>query len=104
VLVLNITLFSNIEACRVEAELSDEAGQLIAFVYEDLSGYHVEFLSNDERLVAEITDEVIQKAKIELATYVNRTGLNAPEGLTRVGLAFWLMQKNDGPAMGVPVG
>ncbi len=46
--------------------------------------------------------EFIEEVKANMRFYVNRTGLQPPESLTRGELSLWLLVKEDGTAMGVP--
>jgi hypothetical protein len=48
-------------------------------------------------------DTALADAKERLRHHVNRTGENPPEGLTAAGLLFWLLEKDDGTAMAVPI-
>lgn len=99
--MLSRTFVSNIDARRLEAEISDERGNIIAIMYEDLTGAHLEFFGSHSPV--DVPNEVIKQVQIELSAFVNRTGANAPEDFTRAGLALWLMQKDDGTAMGLKI-
>jgi hypothetical protein len=101
-LVLSTTVFTNLDECRTECEVSDKIS-VVAVVYEGRDGWHVSRLrivSADER---QDFDASPAEAKERLSHYVNRFGENVPDGLTRAGLSLWLMQKDDGTAMGVPI-
>jgi hypothetical protein len=98
------TIAGNLPFYRTEAEISDQEGNLICIVYEDGEGWHTElcdvgFDQNDSDLAAAVSD-----AKAALSRYINRRGDDAPQGLTAVALALWLMVKDDGTAMGLPIG
>ncbi|MCC6538081.1 MAG: hypothetical protein IT162_11050 [Bryobacterales bacterium] len=86
---------SNLRDCRLEAEIMDESGAIVAFIYEDFAGWHVELTG-----ATEIDAVLVESTKAVLTRYVNRTGANPPAGLTAQGLALWLMTKDDGTAMG----
>lgn len=93
----------NTDACRTEAEISDGSGRTVAIVYEAEDGWHVEYFAEitpDER---DGFDAVLEKAKSDLSHYVNRMGLDAPRNLTRGALSAWLMQKDDGTALGIRI-
>jgi hypothetical protein len=93
-------IFGNIEVPRTEAEIS-QGGEFLAIVYESEAGWRTEYLGAAESnpdipgLVAEIAE-----ARVTLSHYVNRRGINVPRGLTPEGLAFWLMEMDDGTSMG----
>ena len=101
--VFSTTIITNLDECRTECEISD-CSSVVALVYEGHDGWHVHSLrpvSLDKR---KDFDASIAEAKERLVHYVNRFGTDPPEGLTRGGLGFWLMQKDDGTAMGIRVG
>lgn len=102
-----IMFFGNAAAQRTEAEIYWESGpdrELVAVVFEDKDGWHT-FIENERKAAAigSQLDEAIANAKLQLASYINRTGANPPDGLTGAGLSLWLMEKSDGTAMGYPV-
>jgi hypothetical protein len=90
-------VFGNIAEVRTEIEISGDRTVLVG-VYESSHGWVVEYLGGAEDTPGLRTE--IEGAKERLRHYVNRRGLNAPEGLTAAGLALWLMEKDDGTAMG----
>ena len=76
----------------------------VATLFETAGGW--ELRRFDDRLIDALGagfDAAVEEAKARLRRYVNRTGENAPEGLSPAGLSFWLMEKDDGTAMGRPV-
>ena len=105
---LSIEMFGNVQRCLTEAEVSwvltDGSSQEIASICETTSGWQIEIHSEDlAKELGSSFDAAIEDAKTSLQHYVNRLGTNPPEGLTEVGLSFWLMEKDDGTAMGVPI-
>ncbi len=96
----NRDVFGNIEAPRTEVEISKD-GEFLAIVFESEAGWRTECLGaaakdpNIPGLSAQIAE-----ARESLSHYINRRGLNPPEGLSPEGLAFWLMEKDDGTSMG----
>lgn len=101
--MLTRRFYSNIEHCRLEAEISDETGAVIAILYEDRAGWHVEHFGTEPHFSVDLADEFVAEVKADLTRYVNRTGHDPPDGLTRAGLALWLMKKDDGTAMGLAI-
>jgi hypothetical protein len=97
---LTRTFFGNIDRCRLEAEVSNRNGEIVAILYEDSSGWHVERSvgCSDET----VTTSFIEQVKAEMRSYVNRIGSDAPPEVSRGELALWLMLKDDGTAMGMP--
>jgi hypothetical protein len=99
--VFSTTIFTNLDECRTECEISDRSS-VVAVVYEGRDGWH----SNRFRIISgdedQALDASIAEAKERLSHYVNRFGENVPDGLTRAGLSLWLMEKDDGTAMGIP--
>lgn len=103
-----ISILGNVQDCRTEAEVScvsaDGSYEEIATVFETADGWQVRIY--DETLAGElgdVFDAAIERAKESLRDYVNRLGLNPPDGLTMAGLSLWLMEKSDGTAMGQPI-
>lgn len=90
----------NVDNCRTEIEISTNVGDLVAVLFEDLNGWRVEKIRG---VSIEIPPSFIEEAKARLSRYANRTGANPPPDLNRTGLALWLMTKDDGTAMGLPV-
>ena len=95
--MIDYMLVSNVEEIRLEAEISDRQGKLIATLYEDASGWHFDRIEH-----VAIPDEFLERVKAHMESYVNRKGLGAPEGADRGAMALWLMLKEDGSAMGLP--
>ncbi len=100
-----IQILGNAEQCRTEAEIlacsADGSLTEVATIFETASGWEVQHL--EDRLINALGatfDAAVEEAKERLRHYVNRTGENAPEGLSPAGLSFWLMEKDDGTAMG----
>ena len=93
------TFVSNLEACRLDAELSDSDGTIVAILFENGSGWHLERLTSDRTILPK---KFVQKVKTDIQRYVNRTGFQAPRGLTKGELSLWLLLKDDGTAMGLP--
>lgn len=100
--MFEIIIAGNPDACRTEAEITDESGNRVAIVYEDSNGWHTEFLEDRIEQSSTSFDALIDNAKKILSRYVNRRGENVPSELTTAGaLAFWLMAKDDGTTMGL---
>lgn len=102
------TIYGNVDRCRTEAEiaLEDGAGRIledVAVVYEDATGWRVQWMTASQPLPSSALDAAIEGAKRLLSRYVNRRGENPPSGGTRAGLSLWLMKMDDGTAMGRPV-
>jgi hypothetical protein len=90
----------NLDACRTEAEIADDAGVRVAIVYESLDGWHTEILDRRPELSSSALNALVESAKERLSHYVNRRGENIPGEMTLGALALWLMVKDDGTAMG----
>jgi hypothetical protein len=91
---------ANPDACRTEAEITDESGNRVAIVYEDSDGWHTEVLDDRVEQAPANFNALIANVKEVLSHYVNRRGDNVPGELTTVGaLALWLMAKDDGTMM-----
>jgi hypothetical protein len=93
-------VFGNIEVPRTEVEIS-KGGEFLAIVYESESGWKTEYLGTaaNNADIPGLSAQVAE-ARDGLSHYVDRRGLNPPSGLTPEGLAFWLMEKDDGTSMG----
>jgi len=100
--VFSTTVFTNLDERRTECEISDDSS-VVAFVYEGRDGWHVNRLRSIGADQSQALDVSIREAKERLSHYVNRFGENVPDGLTRGDLSLWLMEKDDGTAMGVPI-
>jgi hypothetical protein len=88
--MLEVILVGNPEAGRLEAEVRNERYDLVAIVYEDNAGWHIE-----KHLSDTIPDDLLQKIKDELGTRPNRKGTSEPEGLTVGEYSLWLLQKDE---------
>jgi hypothetical protein len=104
----SIQFSGNIEACRTEARISqqvpgtDEA--LVAVVYEGPQGFVVSYLGVAQRSPAlPGLDAAVAEARAELLHYINRTGENRPQGITRPGLSLWLTERDDETVVGMPL-
>jgi hypothetical protein len=98
--VFSTTILGNVDRCRTECEIS-EAQTTVAVVYEGHDGWHVDVvrpLASDQR---DGFNAAVETAKRSLVHYVNRLGDGAPGDATAGGLSLWLMEKDDGTAMGV---
>jgi hypothetical protein len=84
--MLEVILAGNIEAGRLEAEVRDEQYDLIAIVYEDNDGWHIEQQGADR-----IPDDLLKKIKEDLGSRPNRKGNDAPEGMSRGEYSLWLL-------------
>jgi hypothetical protein len=91
----------NAEACRTEAEISDEKGNYVAVVFESEDGWHVELSRNIRPEEVESFNAIVDRAKSDLSHYLNRKGLNPPDDLTVAGLSLWLMQQDDETVLGM---
>jgi hypothetical protein len=99
--MFEIIIAGNVDACRTDAEIADERGNRVAIVYEDAAGWHTEVIEPGLKPSSSDFNALIENAKETLSHYVNRRGENVPDELTTRGaLAFWLMLKDDGTAMG----
>ena len=100
-----IQICGNVDELRTEAEIfipAEGAGP-VAYVYESLRDWVVERAGDSGPVPPPGFDAAVAAAKGVLAEYVNRMGNGAPTGLTRPGLALWLMELRDGTAMGRPI-
>jgi hypothetical protein len=86
--MLEVILAGNPEAGRLEAEVRNERYELVAIVYEDNSGWHVDKHSSEK-----LPDDLLQKIKDELTTRPNRKGNDEPEGMTLGEYSLWLLEK-----------
>jgi hypothetical protein len=73
------TILGNVDHCRTDCEISDEMAAIVAVVYEDPEGWHVNVMKPpmDEEL--ETFNAAVEAAKQSLSHYVNRMGSNPPE-------------------------
>ncbi len=100
--MFSTTVFTNLDERRTECEISDDSS-VVAVVYEERDGWHVNRLRSIGSDESQAFDVSIAEAKERLSHYVNRFGDDVPDGLTRGDLSRWLMEKDDGTAMGVPI-
>jgi hypothetical protein len=84
--MLEVVLVGNIEAGRLEAEVRNERDELVAIVYEDNAGWHI-----DQQGSNKISDDLLAKIKDELHSHRNRKGNDAPEGMSRGEYSLWLL-------------
>jgi hypothetical protein len=95
------TILGNVGECRTECEISDNAGAAIAVVYETHQGWCVDILRELRDEESASFNASVEAAKQSLSHYVNRRGSNPPVETTMAGLSLWLMQKDDGTALGI---
>lgn len=103
-----VSIIGNVREVRTEAEIErgilDGASALVSVVYDSANGWITEV--TDEALAEEPDKDfldAIAQAQESLSHYVNRRGEDPPEGLTAAGLSLWLMETDDGTAMGQPL-
>lgn len=101
--MFKINFFGNIDECRTVAAIYDGDRNLIAVVYEDDRGWHTSLMPETRYSSFDIEGS-IAGVRRDLSRNVNHRGLNPPVGLTRSGVALWLMLKDDGTAIGMPMG
>jgi hypothetical protein len=94
-------ILGNVDECRTECEISDETAATAAIVYESDEGWHVNVLRPLRDEEVETFNASVAVAKQSLSHYVNRMGSNPPDETTRGALSLWLMQKDDGTALGI---
>ena len=90
--MLEIILAGNPEVGRLEAEVRNERYDLVAIVYEDNAGWHIEKHSSEI-----LPDNVLRNIKDELGTHPNRKGNDAPSGMSVGEYSLWLLAKNEIP-------
>jgi hypothetical protein len=95
------TILGNADEHRTECEISDDTATTVAVVYEGNDGWHVKVLRPLREDELETFNAALTAAKQSLSHYVNRMGSNPPEDITVGGLSLWLMQKDDGTALGI---
>ena len=80
-----------------------DAQELWAILYESRDGWRVNFFGDSEirELSLEAVHAVLRAAQENLSHYVHCRGDKVPTDLTEVGWSFWLMEKDDGTAMGI---
>lgn len=76
---------------------------LVAAVYELPDGWRSDLFQSPRGLPLSELLASLQAAQTRLSVYVNRKGVNPPEGLTRAGMSLWLMEEADGTAMGIKI-
>ena len=96
-----ITVLGNVDECRTDCEISDETAATVAVVYEAHDDWHVNVLKGVRAEELDDFNASVAAAKQGLSHYVNRMGSNPPEGLTVGSLSLWLMEKDDGTALGL---
>lgn len=85
---------------RLEAEIQNKDREVVAVVYEDEFGWHVENRASDSEAPS---DTFLESVKKRMQHFPNRTGQNVPDHIqTRGALSLWLMLKEDGTAAGMP--
>ncbi len=95
-----MTVLGNVDECRTDCEISDESAATVAVVYEAHDGWHVNILKPVRAEELDDFNASVAAAKQSLSHYVNRMGSNPPEGSTVGGLSLWLLEKDDGTALG----
>ena len=95
-----ITIAANVDDGFTSAEILRDS-RVIARVYELPTGWRIELVESGAEPMDALLD-AIGRARDSLTHYVNRTGANPPHGLSGPGLSLWLMEKDDGTAMGRP--
>ncbi len=99
--MFEIIIVGSVDARRTEAEIADGSGNTVAIVYEDLNGWHTEFIDPQINQSSPSFSALIANAREKLSHYVNRRGGNVPSELrTRGALSLWLMAKDDGTMRG----
>ena len=86
--MLTVVIAGNPEAGRLEAEVRNERYDLVAIVYEDNTGVHVE-----KHRAEELPNDLLSKIKGELSTRPNRKGIHVPGGMTLGEYSLWLLEK-----------
>lgn len=89
--MLEVILAGNVEAARLEAEVHNEQYDLVAVVYEDDDGWHIEQHGPEK-----ITNELLSKIKDELGHRPNRKGNDPPDGMSRGEYSLRLLDKSQG--------
>ena len=87
---MEAVLAGNPETGRLEAEVRNERYDLVAIVYENNTGWHVEKHGSEE-----LPDDLLSKIKDELSTRPNRKGSDHPEGMTLGEYSLWLLEKDE---------
>jgi hypothetical protein len=85
--MLEVILAGNIEFGRLEAEVRNERYELIAIVYEDKDGWHVEQQGSEK-----VPDDLLEKIKEVLSSHPNRKGNDAPDGMSLGEYSLWLLE------------
>ena len=88
--MLEVILAGNPETGCLEAEVRNEQYDLIAIVYEDNTGWHVEQTGSEK-----LPDDLLSKIRDELSTRPNRKGNDNPEGMTLGEYSLWLFEKDE---------
>ena len=78
------------EAGRLEAEVHNEQYDLVAVVYEDDGGWHIEQHGTED-----VPDDLLRKIKDELGRRPNRKGNDAPDGMSLGQYSLWLLEESQ---------
>lgn len=88
--MLEVILAGNPETGRLEAEVRNERYGLVAIIYEDHTGWHVEKHGSEK-----LPENLLKRIKDELSTRPNRKGAADPEGMTLGEHSLWLLEKDE---------
>ena len=88
--MLEVILVGNPETCRLEAEVRNERYDLVAVVYEDNTGWHVEKHGPEK-----LPDDLLRRIKNDLNARPNRKGNDDPGGMTLGEYSLWLLEKDE---------
>ena len=69
------TIAGNLPFCRTEAEISDEAGNLLCVVYKDKEGWHIELRDVEGDQDNDDFAATVSDAKSALTRYINTGAL-----------------------------
>jgi hypothetical protein len=67
-------ILGNVDHCRTECEISDEAAATVAVVYEDPEGWHVNVMRRPTGEELEAFNAAVEAAKQSLSHYVTGWG------------------------------
>lgn len=90
--MLEVILAGNPETGRLEAEVRNERYDLVAIVYEDNTGWHVEKYRPEK-----LPDDLFRKIKDQLSKRPNRKGHCDTKGMTLGEYSLWLLEKDEPP-------
>ncbi len=104
-----VQYLGNTKERRTEAEVVDstcpeDTDPTCAVLHDSGAGIEIELLPHGQEL--RTNDELkraLEDARSGLLRYVNRRGENSPRGLSVAGLSLWLLEKDDGTAMGAKI-